>query len=184
MATCSICTMKVMNLAMHIVARHSQPTLTREERDLPREGLGEEEEMTYTNININIGGNPEPSTSMSRKRKTRGFEEEGRHGPIGPDSRLATGTLMVGQGRREEEEEEDKLVRENIEFSDSSDDDEEEEEEEETQASTRRVSTERPLSSVDVLDNLRLRNMAGVERLANLRRRIQQQLRKNENKSP
>ena len=122
---------------------------------------------------------------MSRKRKTRGFEEEGRHGPIGPDSRLATGTLMVGQGRREEEEEEDKLVRENIEFSDSSDDDEEEEEEErETQASTRRVSTGRPLSSVDVLDNLRLRNMAGVERLANLRLRIQQQLRKNENKSP
>ena len=122
---------------------------------------------------------------MSRKRKTRGFEEEGRHGPIGPDSRLATGTLMVGQGRRKEEEEEDKLVRENIEFSDSSDDDEEEEEEEEeTQASTRRVSTERPLSSVDVLDNLRLRNMAGVERLANLRLRIQQQLRKNGNKSP
>ena len=205
MATCSICTMKVVNLATHIVARHSQPTLTREGRDLPREGLGEEEEMTFTNININIntntnininintntnininiGGNPEPSTSMSRKRKTRGFEEEGRHGPIGPDSRLATGTLMVGQGRRKEEEEEDKLVRENIEFSDSSDDDEEEEEEEgETQASTRRVSTGRPLSSVDVLDNLRLRNMAGVERLANLRRRIQQQLRKNENKSP
>ena len=80
---------------------------------------------------------------------------------------------------------EDNLVKENIEFSDSSDDDEEEEEEEEeTQASTRRVSTGRPLSSVDVLDNLRLRNMAGVERLANLRRRIQQQLRKNENKSP
>ena len=66
----------------------------------------------------------------------------------------------------------DNLVRENIEFSDSSDDDEEEEEEEETQASTRRVSTERPLSSVDVLNNLRLRNMAGVERLANLRLRI------------
>ena len=160
--------MKVVNLAMHIVARHSQPTLTREGRDLPREGLGEEEEMTYTNININIntntnininiGGNPEPSTSMSRKRKTRGFEEEGRHGPIGPDSRLATGTLMVGQGRREGEEE--------------------------TQASTRRVSTERLLSSVDGLDNLRLRNMSGVERLANLRLRIQQQLRKNENKSP
>ena len=96
---------------------------------------------------------------MSRKRKIRGFEEEGRRGPIGPDSRLATGTLMVGQGRREGGEEE-------------------------TQASTRRVSTGRPLSSVDVLDNLRLRNMAGVERLANLRRRIQQQLRKNENKSP
>ena len=301
MATCSICTMKVVNLATHIVARHSQPTLTREGRDLPREGLGEEEEMTFTNIKMgvvgeritetlrlerfvvttqqqypgimgksklnkttenieaiqmvhndleqyvireegakilytssqakrlyfklnrkqgrsfqevvpyqfveklleryhreglefpclkeepaeDIGGNPEPSTSMSRKRKTRGFEEEGRHGPIGPDSRLATGTLMVGQGRREEEEEEDKLVRENIEFSDSSDDDEEEEEEEgETQASTRRVSTGRPLSSVDVLDNLRLRNMAGVERLANLRLRIQQQIRKNENKSP
>ena len=112
-----------------------------------------------------VGGNPEPSTSMSRKRKIRGFEEEGRRGPIGPDSRLATGTLMVGQGRREEGEEE-------------------EEEEEETQASTRRVSTEGPLSSVDGLDNLRLRNMSGVERLANLRLRIQQQIRKNENKSP
>ena len=105
------------------------------------------------------GGNPEPSTSMSRKRKIRGFEEEGRRGPIGPDSRLATRTLMMGQGRREEGEEE-------------------------TPASTRRVSTEGPLSSVERLDNLRLRNMSGVERLANLRLRIQHQIQKNENKSP
>ena len=73
------------------------------------------------------------------------FEEEGHRGPIGPDSRLATGTLMVGQGRREEGEEE-------------------------TQASTRRVPTGGPLLSA-----------AG---LANLRLRIQQQIRKNENKSP
>ena len=56
MATCSICTMKVVNLAMHIVARHSQPTLTREGRDLPREGLGEQEEMTFTNIKMGVVG--------------------------------------------------------------------------------------------------------------------------------
>ena len=91
------------------------------------------------------GGNPRPSTSLSRKREIRGFEEEGHRGPIGPDSRLATGTLMVGQGRREEGEEE-------------------------TQASRRRVSTGGHLLSA-----------AG---LANLRLRIQQQIRKNENKSP
>ena len=261
MATCSICTMKVVDLAMHLVARHSQPTLTREGRDLPREGLGEQEEMTFTNIKMRVvgeriaetlrlerfvvttqqqytgimgksklnkatenieaiqmvhndleqyvireegakilytssqarrlyyklnrkqgrhfqeivpyqfveklleryhkeglefpcvkeepagevGGNAGPSTSLSRKREIRGFEEEGHRGPIGPDSRLATGTLMVGQGRREEGEEE-------------------------TQASTRRVSTGGPLSSVDGL--------------ANLRRRIQHQIRKIENKSP
>ena len=275
MATCSICTMKVVDLAMHIMARHSKPTLSREARDLPREGLGEQEEMTFTNIKMRVvgqritetlrlerfvvttqqqytgimgksklnkatenieaiqmvhndleqyvireegakilytssqakrlyfklnrkqgrnfqevvpyqfveklleryhkeglefpclkeepaegaGGNPEPSTSVSRKRKIRGFEEEGRRGPIGPDSRLATRTLMVGQGRREEGEEE-------------------------TPASTRRVSTEGPLSSVERLDHLRLRNLSGVERLANLRLRIQHQIRKNENKSP
>ena len=261
LATCSICSMKVGDLAMHIMARHNKPTVSREARDLTREGLGEEEKMEFTNIkrrvvghritetlrlerfvvttqekytgimgksklnktteNIealqmvhndleeyvirkegakvlftstqakrlyfklnkkkgrdfqevvpyqfveklleryhkeglefpclkeepaeDVGGNPEPSTSMSRKRKIRGFEEEGRRGPIGPDSRLATGTLMVGQGRREEGEEE-------------------------TQASTRRVSTGGPLLSA-----------AG---LANLRLRIQQQIRKNENKSP
>ena len=261
MATCSICTMKVVDLAMHLVARHSQPTLTREGRDLSRNGLGEQEEMTFTNIKMRVvgqriaetlrlerfvvttqqqhpgimgksklnkatenieaiqmvhndleqyvireegakilytssqarrlyyklnrkqgrhfqeivpyqfveklleryhkeglefpcvkeepaeeaGGNPGPSTSLSRKREIRGFEEEGHRGPIGPDSRLATGTLMVGQGRREEGEEE-------------------------TQASTRRVSTGGPLLSA-----------AG---LANLRLRIQQQIRKNEDKSP
>ena len=261
MATCSICTMKVVDLAMHLVARHSQPTLTREGRDLPREGLGEQEEMKFTNIKMRVvgqritetlrlerfvvttqqqytgimgksklnkatenieaiqmvhndleqyvirkegakvlytstqakrlyfklnrkqgrnfqevvpyqfveklleryhkeglefpcvkeepaeeaGGNPGPSTSLSRKREIRGFEEEGHRGPIGPDSRLATGTLMVGQGRREEGEEE-------------------------TQASTRRVSTGGPLLS--------------AAELANLRLRIRQQIRKNENKSP
>merc|ERR1711978_843085 len=56
------------------------------------------------------GGNAGPSTSLSRKREIRGFEEEERRGPIGPDSRLATGTLMVGQGRREEGEEEGKNI--------------------------------------------------------------------------
>ena len=275
MATCSICTMKVVDLAMHLVARHSQPTLTREGRDLSRNGLGDQEEMTFTYIKMRVvgqriaetlrlerfvvttqqqhpgimgksklnkatenieaiqmvhndleqyvireegakilytssqarrlyyklnrkqgrhfqeivpyqfveklleryhreglefpcvkeepveeaGGNAGPSTSLSTKREIRGFEEEGHRGPIGPYSRLATGTLMVGQGRREEGEEE-------------------------TQASTRRVSTEGPLSSVERLDNLRLRNLSGVERLANLRLRIQHQIRKNENKSP
>ena len=275
MATCSICTMKVVDLAMHLVARHSQPTLTREGRDLSRNGLGDQEEMTFTYIKMRVvgqriaetlrlerfvvttqqqhpgimgksklnkatenieaiqmvhndleqyvireegakilytssqarrlyyklnrkqgrhfqeivpyqfveklleryhreglefpcvkeepveeaGGNAGPSTSLSRKREIRGFEEEGHRGSIGPDSRPATGTPMVGQGRREEGEGA-------------------------TQASTRRVSTEGPLSSVDGLDNLRLRNMSGVERLANLRLRIQHQIQKNENKSP
>ena len=56
MATCSICTMKVVDLAMHLVARHSQPTLTREGRDLSRYGLGEQEEMTFTNIKMRVVG--------------------------------------------------------------------------------------------------------------------------------
>ena len=56
LATCSICTTKVGDLAMHIMARHSKPTVSREARDLTREGLGEEEKMEFTNIKMRVVG--------------------------------------------------------------------------------------------------------------------------------
>ena len=39
-ATCSICSTKVVDLAMHIVNMHSKPAVSKKARDLANEGLG------------------------------------------------------------------------------------------------------------------------------------------------
>ena len=57
LATCSICTTKVVDLAMHIVNMHSKPAVSKKARDLTSEGLGEEEKMEFTTNKMWMVGN-------------------------------------------------------------------------------------------------------------------------------